>query len=156
MTYQTLSVFADYYQFYLQPCDDGPVELPNWLDDTIEQVRLAASGHAIAVRTNSSKVVPVVIEVVDSAPDHDVSGWDHVVEANMDVSTECVALTSPSVLQSEAQRIVLPSGSYRVRVYFGGLGSDDTEAESAENYRIVLWSTKGNEPIEVIKALKAS
>jgi hypothetical protein len=158
MISNTHSIFADFYQFYIEPCSNGAIDLPMWPEGAIEQVRVATNGHAIAVRTESSKEVPVTVEVIAAPPDDDLREWDHVTECSIDVNTGCISLTSPSVPVSDGEQIVLPAGSYRLRVYFGGLGSGEAESDSAEYYRIVLWqlTEHDREGVVVLKAARGA
>ena len=77
-----LSIFADYFQFYLQ--DDAPapdeVNFPDaWTEEAVER-QLAAVPGALAVGTAHNMTVPVVIEVL-SAPPNDDPTVDLVTEA---------------------------------------------------------------------------
>lgn len=156
------SLYADHYQFYIGDSETGgDVTAPDfWCDEAFDR-RLAVGEGIIGVGTEVYGTVPVVVEVHDCAPDDDLAGWDHVVEASLHVPSGQIAIDGclnyvPRDLPHIGYRsplIEVMPGRYRVRVYFGGLESvrvEETqygeEEVSDEHYRVVLWPAAYAEP----------
>jgi hypothetical protein len=146
----TYEIFADYFQFYLQ---DEPVQGnlgDSWTEEAVERLLAIAPG-TIGVGTVRNMDVPVVVEVTDQAPDDDVAGWDQVNECSLDISSGRIVIAGCTDYFPDAARIVVPPGSYRARVYYGGLDClSDDGLEGDDHYRVVLWSAAPG-PVSVIK-----
>jgi hypothetical protein len=105
--------------------------------------------------------VPVVVDVLHSAPEDgeaELAAWD-VVEASLAVPTRRVAIDGCTSHLPERSRhrgsgmAVSPHfgvapGTYRVRVYYGGLGT-----HGGDHYRIALWPQEPFAPPRVLKFL---
>lgn len=100
--------------------------------------RIKTGPFIIAVLPERNTDVPVEIEVLDQPPDLVLESWDHVAEASLDVPSgrlEIHECTGGSI-----DILPLPAGPYRVRVYFGGLGTpDEKRLDGDDHYRVVLW-----------------
>ena len=84
--------------------------------------------------------VPVVVEVHDSEPSHDLAEWDHVTECSIDVPSGRLAILGCTDYLPDAARIQIPAGCYRVRVLHGGLGTlSEDGLEGDDHYKVVLW-----------------
>jgi hypothetical protein len=65
-----LSIFADYFQFYLEDDAAPPAEVDfsdAWTKETVE-LKLVATRRAVGVGTSRNMTVPVVIEIVSACP----------------------------------------------------------------------------------------
>jgi len=143
-------LFADYYQFYLQDEDaDGDLS-DSWSENAVKNLLAVAPG-TIGVGTVRNVDVPVVVEVHDSEPEDDLSEWDQVMECGIEVPSGRVVVAGCTDYFPEAERILVPPGSYRARVYYGSLDSDGRDAlEGDDHYKVVLWSGEVSE-VKVIK-----
>jgi len=72
-------LFADYHHFYLQDeCVKGDLS-ESWTQEAVDRLLAVAPG-TIGVFTVRNLVVPVVVEVTDTAPDEDTTRWEQVNE----------------------------------------------------------------------------
>jgi hypothetical protein len=143
-------LFADYYQFYLQD-ENADGDLSNsWTPEATERLLAVAPG-TIGVGTARNMDVPVVVEIADTAPSDDLLGWDQVNECSLDAPSGRIVIAGCTDYFPDAARIKLTPGSYRARVYYGGLNAPTaTGLQGSDHYRIVFW--KGDPaPPTVIK-----
>lgn len=134
-----LSLFADYFQFYIQ--DDAAVGdlSSSWTEETVVRLLAIAPG-TIGIGTVRNMHVPVTIEIHDREPEDDFSDWDHVVDATLDVSSGRIAVAGCTDYFPDAKRIEIPSGSYRVRASYGALDTLSKDGLSGDDhYRVQLW-----------------
>lgn len=151
-----LSLFADYFQFYIK--DEAAVvdlsqiwssegALQRWSEEAAQRWNEEATSRLLAIAPGKIGIgtvrnmdVPVVIEIHDREPDEDFSHWDHVVEAALDVASGKIVVAGCTEYFPDAKRIEIPSGSYRVRVSYGDL---DTLSEDGlrgeDHYRVEIW-----------------
>src|SRR4051812_23122253 len=119
---QSLSVqlFADYKQFYLQDEQASGNLADAWTEDAVERLLAIAPG-VIGVGTVRAADVPVEVFVLDAAPTDDLRAWDRVNECTLQVPSGCIAVAGCTDYFPDAARIAIPAGSYRARIYYGGL-----------------------------------
>lgn len=141
-------VFADYHQFYLWDHGANP-DAPTDYTDLDCTRRIKAAPFIVVVLPERDMTIPVEIEITGGAPALSLDQWDHVAEASLDIPSgrleihECTG-GSVDVLST-------PPDVYRVRVYFGGLGSiSDDELDGDDYCKIVLWPA----PVDDVKVLK--
>lgn len=144
-THYDLTIYAEYSQFYLGDsafhADTGS---PDFWSPTALQRRLAvARPSLIAVGTSRYDDVPVVLDLLDGSPSQDVDGWDQVVDASIQIPTGRLVIDGPISWQPGTSfEIDLAPGTYRARVYYGGLTTPEQD-----HYLIALWpSTSYEEP----------
>ena len=134
-----LSLFADYFQFYIQD-EAATGDLSRFWDEEATARMLAIAPGTIGIGTARNMDVPVAVEIRDQEPGDDLPEWDHVVEATLDVASGRIIVAGCSDYLPDAMRITVPPGSYRVRVSYGAL---DTLSENGLNgndhYRVQLW-----------------
>jgi hypothetical protein len=63
--------------------------------------------------------IPLDVVVRDSPPHDDLSGWDNVTEASINLPSDCAVIFAPESFEFGLRFTVVP-GVYRVRVYSGG------------------------------------
>ena len=81
-----LSLFADYFQFYIQ--DEAVMgDLSRIWDEEATARMLAIAPGTIGVGTARNMDVPVTVEICDQEPGDDVPEWDHVIEATLAVAS---------------------------------------------------------------------
>jgi hypothetical protein len=134
-----LSIFADYYQFYLQ---DEPAEGnlgDSWDGEAVARLLAVASG-TVGVGTAKNVDVQVAVEVLDSEPASDFTGSDLVTEATLDVTSGKIVIAGCTDYFPDARRIEVPLNRYRVRIYYSGLSTVSADGlEGEDHYRVVLW-----------------
>src|SRR5579859_180152 len=156
-----LEIFADYHQVCVEDCqaqaDEGgddeervkriDARITQLLDKAAYERHLGVAPGVACLLTARAMTVPVDVEILAEAPPPDFAGWDRVVEASLDVPSGCLVVHGPTDYFPTAPRIALAPGTYRVRAYFGRLGSVSAdELEGADHYRVVLWPAPQAEP----------
>ncbi|HEV3315366.1 MAG TPA: hypothetical protein VG488_00305 [Candidatus Angelobacter sp.] len=144
------TLFADYFQFYLQD-ESTEGDLSNsWPPEAVDRLLAVAPG-TIGVGTVRNMNVPVVVEITDSEPDADLSAWDHVTECTVEVPSGRVVIAGCTDYFPDAARIELVPGPYRARIYYGGLSSlSEDGLDGDDHYRVVLWKAAPG-PVQVLK-----
>ena len=132
-------LFADYFQFYIQ---DEPAEGnlgEAWSREAVERM-LAVIPGVVGIGTFRNWHVPVTLEVHDGEPKDDHSGWDQVVECDLNVASGRIVVAGCTDHLPDAVRIEVTPGNYLVRVSFGAptkLSDDGLDAD--DRYRVQLW-----------------
>ncbi len=112
---------------------------------------IAVDPGIVGICTARNMEVPVRVDLLDTRPDDDFDRWDHVAEVSLDASSGQIVIAGCVDYFPEAKRLPVSPGSYRVRVYYGGLNilsEDDLDGE--DHYHVVLWPEKHRSP-EVLK-----
>ena len=147
------TVFADYHQFYLWDHGTSP-DAPTDYTELDTQRRIKAAPFVVVVLPERNMDVPVEVEVIDQPPCIDLDPWDHVTEASLDLPSgrlEVHECTGRSI-----DILPVTPGSYRVRVYHGGLGTLSVDGlEGEDQYRVVLWPAAPSE-VTVLKQYQPS
>jgi hypothetical protein len=135
-----LQLFADYYQFYLQDDDSEYGDLAEaWTDEAMERA-LAVAPHVVGIGTARHVAVPVTIEIHESRPPIDLSTWDRVNLASLQVDTGRVAVAGCTDYFPDALRIKVAPGAYEVLVCYSGLSSVSNDGlEGDDRYWIALY-----------------
>jgi|SRR5579864_3918681 len=133
------TLFADYFQFYLQDEGvDGDLS-DSWTQEAIDRLLAIAPG-TIGVGTVRNMNVPVTVEIEDSPPDEDANVWDQIIECTINVPSGRLVIAGCTDYFPDATRIELFPGSYRARIYYGNLSELSTDQLNGnDHYRIVLW-----------------
>ena len=139
MTLFELSLFADYFQFYVQD-EAATGDLSQaWNKEATERL-LAVAPATIGIGTVRNTNVPVTLEIRADEPDDDSAEWDHVVEASLDVESGRIVVAGCTDYFPDATRIEVAPGSYRVRASYGALNTLSEDALSGDDrYRLQLW-----------------
>ncbi len=167
-----VTVYADYNQFYLgDSLFDANTDEGFWTDEALERKFAISYPSLIGVGTTYQGNIPVVIEVCTEEPaDDDLAVWDRVVEGSLSIPSAAVAVGGCMEYIPEIQyrnaltqgagdrvrrspHIAVDPGTYRVRVYAGGIDTEritevDGELIEAcdEHYRIVMWPAPYRKP----------
>jgi hypothetical protein len=154
-------VYAGNHQFYLEDADaraayaamDYQVAAQDLWKPGDSANMLSVIPGKVAVGTGSYDNVRVTIDLFDQKPAEDLTDWDHVTEATLELSSgqlEIYGCPDPDVVGT----IQVPSAVYRLRIHYGNLeaselggaaSNEGTEEEPGEeevapdHYRIVLW-----------------
>lgn len=153
-------VFADYHQIMLEDCaggmprGDGTEKRSEEVNEAISLLldAQAFARHvgvypgALCILTARNMDVPLTVEVYTAAPQDDLTVWDHVVEASLDVPSGCVQVSAG--VNEYAPEIRLAAGTYRARVYFGGVYTLSADGmDGSDHYRVVLWPGAAGDPV---------
>jgi hypothetical protein len=91
MSSYSYSLFADYYQFYLQ---DEPVKgdlSDAWTNDAVSNLLAVAPG-TIGVGTVRNMDVPVEVKIVESEPMETFDEWDQVNECDIEILSGTIVI----------------------------------------------------------------
>ncbi|MFN5713043.1 MAG: hypothetical protein ACK463_00385, partial [Bradyrhizobium sp.] len=78
--------------------------------------------------------------ILEREPDDDSAGWDHIVEASLDVASGRIAIAGCTDYFPDAARIDVAPGTYRLRVSYGALDTlSEDGLEGDDHYRLQLW-----------------
>jgi len=139
MSSYSYSLFADYYQFYLQ---DEPVKgdlSDAWTNDAVSNLLAIAPG-TIGVGTVRNMDVPVEVRIVESEPMETFDEWDQVNECDIEIQSGTIVIAGCTDYFPDAARIQVEPGSYRARLYYGQLNSlSEDGLDGDDHYRVVLW-----------------
>ena len=135
------TLFADYFQFYLQDEKvDGDLT-EAWTEETVKNL-LAVGDGAFAVGTVRNMDVPVEVEVLDSVPNESFDAWDHVKECDIEVQSGTIVIAGCTDYFAEAARIKVEPGNYRARIYYGDLDAlSDDGLDGDDHYKVALWKS---------------
>jgi hypothetical protein len=147
-------LFADYFQFYLQDeTADGNLS-ESWTEAATDRMLAVAPG-TLGIGTVRNMIVPVNVEVRDSAPEESLDEWDQVIECSMEVHSGRIVIAGCTDYFPAAARIAVTPGQYRARVYYGNM---DTLSENGlagdDRYSVVLWPAMFTEPV-ILKSRRA-
>jgi hypothetical protein len=136
-------VYASHHQFYVVASGAEHATDLVWDGAGLER-HLGVAPGLVAVGTIGHTYLPVTLELWDEEPPLDLDGWDHVVEASLDVpqgSIELHGVEGPA----ELDPITVEPGSYRLRTSTAGLDGAD-EMDGGDRYRVQLWPASPAEP----------
>lgn len=139
MRQHKLTLFADYFQFYLRDeAADGDLR-DAWDEGAIARF-LATTGGTIGIGTVRNRDVPVEVQIHDGPPDLDLSPWDHVNECTVDVSSGRLVVAGCTDYEPDAARIEVSPGVYRARILYGSLDSLSQDGlDGNDHYVVQLW-----------------
>jgi hypothetical protein len=141
-------IFADYHQFYLRDAEMYPDAPETYTDEDVRR-RIIAGKYIVVIQPERNMTVPVDLEIVDSAPNVDFENWRHIAEASLNLPSG--KLLIEECFGEVKDTIVLPSGFYRIRAYYGDLDKLSFDGlDGDDHYKIVIWQA----PFEKVKVLK--
>lgn len=148
------TVQADFNQFFVQDANADVMiaASPHFWNARALSDGLACARDTIAVGTASFGDVAVETEVLPDEPREAFDEWDQVADCALEIASGTLLIRSATQESETAARLELEAGTYRVRVFYGGLEADDSDAE--DRYKIVLWLGEWMEP-QVLKRFGA-
>ena len=162
-----LTVFADYYQFYLQDLQaylewlgsqgtDPDLPPAGWTSEAVDIHRIGVEPNSLSVGTARNDWVEAVLRFHPGEPHAWATGAQHVVEADLDVPNGDLAVYGPTVDPDHGHHISITRGRYRVRVSYVPSGPSATEASGAGYgdhfmYHVDLWPTTTETQLVVLK-----
>lgn len=134
-----LTLFADYFQFYLQDELAQESLADSWTDDATNRLLAVASG-SIGVGTVRNMDVPVTIEVLDVEPALDSEKWDHITQCSIDIPSGKLVIAGCTDYFPDAKRIHVSPGTYVARIPYGALNTlSEDRLDGSDHYRVQLW-----------------
>lgn len=145
-----LTIFADYFQFYIQD-EQASGDLSNsWSPEAVERLLALAPG-TVGVGTVRNMNVPVLLEFHETAPQLDAESWDQVNECSIALPSGRLVVAGCTDYFPDARRFDLPPGTYRVRISYGSLNDlSEDGLEGNDCYRLQLWPASPDE-LRIIK-----
>jgi hypothetical protein len=159
-------VFADYAQFCIRDADAHDAAMragaaidPNrapggWTKDASRLHRIGLEPHSISVGTARIDVVEILLRTHETPP-HLLPHAEHVVEADLDVTTGRVCIVGCLEAPTPEQEMSLAPGCYRVRVsYLPSAAAADADPDVVGEhflYLIDLWAAADPAALTVIK-----
>ncbi len=144
-------IFADYHQFYLMDAEQTPRAPEDWTKDDVQR-RIKADKYIVVIQPERNTTVPVELEILDGASKENFENWDHIAEASLELPSgklqigECCGETKDVLF--------LPSGSYKVRAFYGNLDALSFDGLNGDDhYKIVMWQAS-LEDVKVVKQYK--
>jgi hypothetical protein len=125
-------LFADYFQFYLQDDDTTFGDLSDSWDDDATTRLLAVAPGTVGIGTVRYSVVGVTLVVSEDEPKLYPETYDNVVEADLEITTGQIVVAGCTDYFSDARRIQLRPGTYRVRSCGRNLARQDS-------YEVFIW-----------------
>jgi nucleoside phosphorylase len=145
-----LSLFADYFQFYIQDEAVAGDLSEAWTEEATARLLAIAPG-TIGIGTVRNMEVPVLVEIHDQEPRDDSSEWDHAIEASLDVESGRIVIAGCADYFPDAKRIGVAPRCYRARVPYGALNTlSDDGLTGEDHYRVQLWPSAAT-AIRVLK-----
>jgi hypothetical protein len=141
-----MKIHAEYQQFCVVD-ETANTSMLDWTKEDEERL-LAIQPGILAVGTIRCAPVPVVLEIVDNAPDDDLRLWDHVNECSVVIPSGRVVIGSIFECDyvPDDRRFQLKPGPYRARLFYGGLDSLTTDGRGSDHYKVVLWPATPGPP----------
>jgi hypothetical protein len=138
-------IAADYHTFYIQGegAQDHYEEM--WNISSVNQL-FAVQPQTIGVCTIRDNPVPVRVIVLEKEPETpDFEDWDYVLETVMATPSETLIVFGPFDYLPEVIRVPLKQkGTYKVRLYYGNLGTVSEDGlDGEDHYQVVLWPFQG-------------
>lgn len=134
-----LTLFADYFQFYLQDASAEADLAAAWDDVAVERMLAVASG-AVGIGTARNMAVAVTLEFLGAAPAEDFADVDHVAEGSLQLATGPLVVAGCTEYLPDAARFDMAAGTYRVRLSVSRLHTvSDDGLEGQDHYRVQLW-----------------
>jgi hypothetical protein len=140
------TIFADHFQFVLMDESSKDDFSSIWTDESLRQM-LAVGKMAVCPGTLRNVEVEVEVRIEDREPTIDLSVFDHIAEASLDVPSGKLAVMGSTGYLPDAPRIEVAPGTYRVLSLASGVETIKTEWEPAEDkYIVYLWPGAHQKP----------
>ena len=135
-----LTIFADYYQFYIQDDDEKFGDLSDaWTPEAVDRL-LAVAPHTVGIGTVRNVEVPVEVRVLDTQPEIVSQVFDRTNQCTIQIDTGRIVVAGCTDYFPEAVRIQCSPGLYRVLVGYKGLATtSDNGLDGSDSYHVFLW-----------------
>ncbi len=134
-----LTLFADYFQFYIQDDDESVGDLSDaWTKEATDSL-MAVSDRVIGVGTVRNMDVPVFVHIVDELPELQAEEWDRLNRASIECRTGRFVIAGCTDYLPDAKRIEVAAGTYDAIVGYKGLSSlSDDGLDGEDSYHLFL------------------
>lgn len=131
-------LYASHHQFYVEDGDaPGNTGDPSFWTEQAFNDKLALVTGIVGIGTGSYGRVRVYSELHDTAPPLDLTAWDHVTEANLEVTSDTVRVIG--CLDTEGENFTVKPGTYRVRCCHANLAEADDIDDGEDWYVVQIW-----------------
>jgi hypothetical protein len=145
---QSMTVFADYHQFYLWDAGMNPQAPEDYSADDIPR-RIKTGPYVVVIQPERNMPIPFDIEVHDSEPSYTVEAWDHIAEASLHLPTG--KLQVEGCMEGPVADLSVEPGWYRIRSFHGGFDTIAEVGTDGEDYYLAqLWPALPGE-VTVVK-----
>lgn len=124
------TVFADYFQFVLMDENSQDDFSVIWTEEALHRM-LAVASTAVCPGTLRNVDVSVEIEILEQAPEIELSAWDNAVEASINIPSGKLVVMGCAGYLPDSPRISVAPGTYQLLSLAGGIGTIQNEWESA-------------------------
>ncbi len=133
-----LSIFADYFQFYVQDLDTAEDFSDGWTDETVAAM-LVAKTNALGIGTARNMFVPVRLEIHETEPPQP-AGWDRQNTAPLNLPSGRVQVMGCTGYGAEAFNAEIEPGEYLARISYLALNTlSEDGLDGDDRYVIQLW-----------------
>ncbi len=151
---EELRLCAAYRQFYVQDsAPNGDICDSFWSKRAVDDL-LAVGDGIIGVGTKSFDFVRVFVKTYQQVPETELSNWDHVTEAGLDVASGRLLVFG--CVSTSGLFFDLEEGHYRVRCSHANLAeeadcaSGEDDLEGSDWYFVQAWPSDRS-PMAVLK-----
>jgi hypothetical protein len=131
-----LSIFADYFQFYLWDSDERSAP-ETWTEQDVQN-RAKATDGVVVISPIRNMSVPVEITIWDSEPHYLLAQWQHLVEVPLLLQKDFLEIHECT--GDPMVHFSIPAGDYTVRALFRGLDSISGDGLEGEDfYEVQIW-----------------
>jgi hypothetical protein len=152
-----LELFTDYFQFYIQDELNVAESGDAWTNEKVA-MRLATTAGIVWVGTVRNMNAPVSLQLFASEPvlaERDDIG--QINECDLAITSGKAVIAGCTDYFPEAQRLDLPNGTYRVRIYYCNLDQiSEDRLEREDYYEVQLWLTNKAQATTVLLAKPSS
>src|SRR5690242_11634616 len=113
----SFNVDAQFYQFYLMDEVAEPF-IPESVTDSDQEARVRVAPNIAVLQTAVDAVIPLKVEVTESAPPDDSRNWDHVVEFSVVVPSGKLVVAGIADHPPQCPRVAVQPGASRARASF--------------------------------------
>lgn len=134
-----LTLFADYYQFYLQDDDPRFGDLSHaWTPEAVDRL-IAVGDHVVGIGTVRNMNVQARITVAFKLPNLDPKEWNKINRASLVCDTGRIVIAGCTDYFPDAMRINIEPGTYDVLVGYRDLDSlSEDRMDGNDSYHIFL------------------
>ena len=144
-----LEILADHFQILFEDChrDWDDIDLDTlYGEDARERHLGVVEGTLCSFIARWFGPAHLKVVIRRDPPGDDISVWDNVVEANLDVPSGCLVAYGPKT-RDRCQRLSLHPGQHQARVCAGAIATVDAYMRSGlDHYQVVLWPAPLTDP----------
>lgn len=133
-------IYASHRQFYIEDTNNpGDIGADGfWTDQALDH-RLAVIPGVIGIGTGSYGFVDVTTEIHDQVPAVRIDDWDHVAEADIDVTGGQLVVKGCMEPDEMGEMFSLAIGHYRVRCCHANLAESVEFGDGQDWYLVQIW-----------------